>query len=336
MSLTEQALVQEFVRLRHGWGLPAAHLRNRVGPHLIDLCGIVPEDNDRTIRNKITTTVKHLTHDFAPEDQLAVEIALGITPGAQHRLLSARVDILARQLNCAERTARRNIDRAFAQLAQEAAAQRAAFAVDGAADDPEKGWYVRRFEALLRLDTPTPEVTETRTVVAMRSNLKKIGIRFSLPARQDGAEPPRELHVDIAYGARIESVERQGEAHFRILLDLPRALARDEAHTYSIIFRIPAGQPMRPRYAMVPLVQVDSFQVRVRFHPDRRPVWVWRFDELAPRTLDDREMPGRPLELDDANEVVQEFERMKQGFGYGIAWGLPSEPPGGPAGSVRT
>jgi hypothetical protein len=323
MSETERALVAELVRLRHGWGLAATNLRERVGPHLVDICGILPADNDRAIRQKIISTVKRLAADFAPEDQLAGDIALGAAPGAQQRLLSDRVALLAQRLTCAERTARRRMDRAFERLAEEAVAGLSVAAdVD---EDPERGWYVRRFEGLLRLDTPAIELTETKTIVATRPGLKKIAIRFSLPPRSDLGDARRDLHTDISFGARIASREREGEAHFRYVLDLPRALGLDEAHTYAVVFRLPVGETMRPHYATVPLVQIESFQARVRFDLDGAPEAVWRFERHAPRILGDPKVAGKALHLDDAGEVVEEFTRLERGFGYGVAWRMPEE-----------
>ena len=43
-------LVEEFVRLRHGWGLEAVNLHDRIGTQLADLAEISPDDSDRTIR----------------------------------------------------------------------------------------------------------------------------------------------------------------------------------------------------------------------------------------------------------------------------------------------
>lgn len=324
MTQNEQALAQEFIRLRHGWGLTANHLRERTGPHLIDLCGIRADDNDRVIRTKVLATVASLTSSFSRDDRLAIDIALGAVAGTQHRLLASRVALIALRLNCSERTARRRVDRAFEQLTEEAVAQRTR-AVEEADDDPEKGWYVRKLDALLRLDTPTPEVSEARTIVARRAGLKKIAIRFSLPARDGAGAEPRNLHADIAHGATIESMERIGEAHFRLMLALPRALARDEEHTYTIVFRLPPGQPMRRHYALIPFFRVDTFHVRVRFDPHRLPLSVRGFDQLAPRTLDDREIPGEVLPLDNAHEVETEFVRMERSFAYGVAWTMPAD-----------
>jgi hypothetical protein len=210
------------------------------------------------------------------------------------------------------------MDRAFERLAEEALADRE-LADAPAEDDPEKGWYVRVLDALLRLDTSVPEITETRTIVALRSHLERIAIRFSIPPGPGPA--PSAPHADIAFGARIESVERQGDAHFRYLLKLPRPLNRDDTHTYSTVLRL-APDRMRPHYAIVPLVRVELFQARIRFDPARLPESVWRFERVAPRAIDDP-AGGEMLSPDDSGEVLQEFNGMDQGFGYGIAWRMP-------------
>src|SRR5262249_7188874 len=143
MPRGNQALVREFIRLRHGWGLADADLHKRLGPNLMALCGIRPDDTDRAARHKILTTVRRLTSEFALADQLAVELALGGSPGTQHRRLAERVAIIAERLALSERTARRHIDRAFALLAEEAAAADRPDAV-GLTADPERGWRRRR------------------------------------------------------------------------------------------------------------------------------------------------------------------------------------------------
>jgi hypothetical protein len=322
VALDEQALANEFVRLRHGWGLASTGLRARVGAQITELCGIAPGDNDRTIRSKILATLKGLMEGFPYEDRLAAETSLGASLGDQQRLLSDRMLLVAQRLNCSDRTARRRVDRAFTRLIEEALAKSA---VDAAELDPGKGWYVRHLDALVRLDTPTPEFWETRTIVAQRPNLKQIAIRFSLPPRRIGDTSPRDLYADIARGARIRSAERQGEAHFRFVLDLPRPLALHEEHIYTIILRIPAGQQMRPHYALVPFIDFDSLHVCIRFDPSHRPVGVWSFDRMAPRMLDDHDFAGQPMTLDDANEVERAFAALDVGFAYGIAWRMPAD-----------
>jgi len=323
MPDTKTDLVEEFVRLRHGWGLEAVSLHDRIGPQLAELAEISPEDSDRNIRRKISTFVKRISEELPDEDRLAIAVALGSEPGLQHSRLNQRMQILAERLHCAERTARRRVDRATERLAEAALALAQEGGTD--VDDPDKGWFVRRFDALLRLDTPTPELIDEREIIATRDNLKKIAARFTLPQRLDGA-PGQDMQADMQFGALIEAQERQGEAHFRYLLDLPRALRRGERHTYRIVFRVPDGRPIRDHYAFVPLVRCESFGLRVRFDPQRPPRVAWRLEHLAPRNLDDRATPGPPLELDDAFEVALEFDRPELGFGYGIGW-LPAESP---------
>src|SRR5262249_56905638 len=104
----------------------------------------------------------------------------------------------------------------------------------------------------------TPEVTEVRTIVAVRPELKRIGIRTDRPA-------------DIAYGARVESIVRESGARFRAVLALPRALARDEEHTYAAVFPLPPDREAQTHYTLVPLVRVDAWRLRIRFPTDRLP-----------------------------------------------------------------
>jgi hypothetical protein len=223
-------------------------------------------------------------------------------------------------LNCQPRTARRRIDHAFQTLAQ-VAVQRP---TGRSAGDPEAGWYLRSVRAVFRLDTPTPELHETRTIVATRDRLDEIAVRVSLPRPASDGPAAGERHdivADLVYGARIVSVERVHEAqHFRWTLALPRPLGPGEEHEYQMYYRIPPCQAMRPHYAFLPLVACESFVVRTRFAADRLPAAVWRLDGVPPRLLDD-ERPGADLLVPDgAGEVELRFTDLRQGRGYGLAW----------------
>ena len=319
-----QEFVAEFVKLRHGSGLEAANLRTKVGTRLRELCAILSGDSDRAIRAKVGAAVRRLAADFPVADQEAIILALGADPARHHVHLSDRVEVLARGLSVSSRTARRRIEMALDKLAQEAATELARSA--GPPEDPEQGWYVRRFEALLRLDTAGPELIERRCVVAERDGLKRIVARFSLPRRGNDTPRVREVFADVQQGARIEQWERQGEGHFRYLLGLPRALRKGDEHTYIMVFRVPPDDPIRPHYAFVPLVACESFELRVRFDPDRLPRAVWRLNKMAPRRLGDEPSPGESLVLDDAGEVFLRFGNLRQGFGYGMGW-LPATDP---------
>jgi hypothetical protein len=314
MAETRIAYVEEFARLRRGPGLNGHRLAERVGPHVRDLCGLAPNATDADARHQATAMVELLAKALPDDDQLAVEIALGISAESRLALLSDRVDVLARRLYCEERTARRRIERAFARLADEA------MAYSSTAGVPGKGWRVRRLEALLRLDGPAPELTEKRTIVATRSGLQRISGRFSLPRSSDTGPGPGPLSADVVQGARLESWEAQGETHFHFTLAMPRTLKDGEEHTYTIAFRMPSGQPISPHFAFVPLVACSTFQLRIRFSTARPPASVWRLDQLPPRVLDDRSIGGPRLYLDDAGEILTAFEDMDNGFAYGAAW----------------
>jgi hypothetical protein len=227
------------------------------------------------------------------------------------QLLNVRTEQLRNELKLSERTARRRIDRAFDMLADEMLAARNSGA------DAETGWRVTKFEALLWLDTPTPELVETRTIEATRDGLHRIVARMSLPKWDPTAAT--NLVADLQQGARIARTD-QTEGHFRYELELPKTLHQGEAHAYTIAFRIPPGQPMRTHYAFVPMVACEEFTVRVRFHPDELPSVVWRIHRLPPVVMTNQLTPGEPVPLDAAAEAVLTFDHLDQGFGYGLAW----------------
>ncbi len=327
----ERLLVAEFTDLRRGWGVSASALGERVGPNLARLAGVPSDAGNQEIRRRILALVERLLRGSSEEDRLAVRVALGIDPEARLSQLTARTQELAQRLHCSDRGARRKIARAFALLAQVGAAELGA-PYDPEAD-PDIGWYVRRFEAILRLDLVRPEVTEQRTIVARWDGLRRISARFSVPKNGDRTLGLSGLDVETHFGARIKSREQQSESHFRYVLDLPGPLQRDQEHEYEIVFRLPEGWPMIPHYAFVPLVTCESFTLRVRFDPARPPAALWRLDGLAVRAMEGRLTPGEPLRLDSHGEATLRFDRLEQGFAYGIEW-LPAHR-GGEAGSEK-
>jgi hypothetical protein len=333
----EHDLVKELVRLRRGWGLQNSNLRERVGPQLTRLCRIDSSDNDRSIQQKIRAWLAPLNAELAPDLQRALALALAIDHEYQHRQLTLRVDRLAAELSCQPRTARRRIDHAFQSLAQVALQRRTA----DTETDPETGWCLRSLRSVFRLDTPTPELHETRTIVATRDGLDTIAVRASLP-KPPGNDTPNhdtpnhdtpnhdtpthDIVADLVYGARIVSVERIHDSqHFRWTLALPRSLSTGDEHEYQMYYRIPPRQAMRPHYAFLPLIPCESFVVRMRFPVSRLPVAIWRLDGVPPRLLDDDRPGAHRLRPDGAGEVELRFTDLKQGRGYGLAW-TPAEP----------
>jgi len=313
----EDGLLRELTTLRRGWGLEADRLRSRLGPLVAGWCEIHRTTSDREARRVLREAISAAIAEFPADDRLAVNVALGIAPGAQHALLSDRIGVLADRLRVSERTARRRIDRSFVRLAAEIEA--GTRPADGG-PDPDKGWFVKRLEVLVRLDTGEPEVTEERLIVATRDGLGRIAAQFTVPRTEDGRDGERHVDADARHGVRIGTGQREGQRHFRWLLDLPRPLSRGESHTYSLAYRIRDGLPIRPSYVFVPLVPCESFTVRVRFDPLRPPRVVWRLDRVPPSVVSDPPQPGEPLPLDGACEVAQEFTAPQLGYAHGLRW----------------
>jgi hypothetical protein len=316
----DDGLIRELTTLRRGWGLETEKLRGRLGPLVSGWCELHRTTSDREARRVLREAVAAAMADFPADDRLAVNVALAITPDARHARLSDRVGVLAQQLSISERTARRRIDRAFARLAAEI---EAGTRPGEAVPDPDKGWFVKRLKALVRLDTDEPELIEERVIVATRDGLSRISARFTVPRTEDGGDGgdgERDVVADAQHGVRIGASKREGQRHFRWLLDLPRPLARGDSHTYSLVFRIRDGRPIRTSYAFVPLVTCESFTVRVRFHPHRPPRAVWRLDRVPQSVLADPAQPGATLPLDGACEVAQDFVGPQLGFAYGVRW----------------
>jgi hypothetical protein len=310
----EDVLVREFTTLRRGWGLQHTVLRERVGPTIARWCELPPDAGDRDIRRRVEDAIQEI--GLSPQLSLVIRAALAMESPFRYPRLSDREERLAVELECSPRTARRRVEDAFRVLAREIAARRGPDNLD----DPDRGWIVRRFKALVRLDRIAPELIEERTIVAVRDGVRRISARFSVPRTLDGVTGQREVVADVQQGARIALAERQGDGHFHYILDLPKQLSRGDELSYTMVFQILDGEPIRDYYAFVPLITCESFQLRVRFDPARPPRVVWRLDRTPPRVLADPATPGPALPLDGAGEVALEFTDLERGYGYGLSW----------------
>jgi len=315
MTGFEAELTRDFIVLRRGRGLHRAAVHDLIGSAVARWADIPLGCSTAEVRRLVNAAVAQVPDaDLLAEERRVVLVALALDRELQAATLSSRTELLATEFRWSERTARRRIDDAFAKLAQVAARR-----IDPS--DPERGWAVRQLRALVRLDRHTPEVVEERTIVATRDAVSQIVARFSVPRRPDGADIDREVHAEIQHGARIVARNRLGPSHFRYLLELPRPLARNEEHTYSIVFQVRDGQPISDHYVFNPLISCSMFETRVRFDASRRPVAVWRTERASPRTLPHHGVPDGPLlALDGADEVMARFDRPEQGFSYGVCW----------------
>jgi hypothetical protein len=314
----EDDLYQELARLRRGRGLQEPRPAERLGPLLRRLCGVSPGDSDGVARRRVEAVLSELTADLPDDLRMAAELSLGLGDRPATRL-TQRTEALARELRCSGRTARRRMDEAARLVA------RAALAHPGPADDdadPGSGWRVREFSGLLRLDTATPELYETRTVQAERA-LESLMIRLDLPPRPDAEGPALPLMIDALYGVRLAEVDGGPDGrHYRLAVVLPHTLKPDEQLEFCLHYRVPPGQPIRDHCAIVPLDPCDQGRIRVRFDPATPPAHVWRLAAVTPRQMDRATtLPGPDrLDPDGAGEVGVSFRGLRQGHGYGVAW----------------
>ena len=312
-------LAEEFRRLRRGRGLHSAGLADRLGPLLTELVGAPADASDSVLRRRLRVLIDQLASGFPEDQRAAIMSALAADQRAANRL-SDRTARLATESNYAERTVRRRIHEAFDQLAGAAAAELAG-------RDREGGWHLRRLDSLLRLDGPGPEVTEKRTIVAdRRDGLDRIRTRFSVPSNGGVVLPETDLLVSARYGAVISKIERKSDALFEFEIEFPEPLPYGREHEYELVFRLPPSWPLEPYYAMVPMVECDSFRLRVRFGLDRLPLSVVCLDGLEYQEFRGRLAPGRSVRLDSFGEAALAFERLVPRRMYGIEWVPGAEP----------
>jgi hypothetical protein len=315
--IDHDALAEELRSLRKGRGMRHVTVLTRLGPETKRLFQINESDGAVAARAKATATVNHLLRDETREVRLAVLAALALHPETTHRDLSGRRLWLARQLHCQERTARRRVDEAFELLVQAAAESD----LEAVPDPPAlHDWHIRRMDAVLRLDVPSPELIDRRTITFVKSGIGEIVAQLSLPRPSRDASQPHDVHAEIQYGGQIRARERPADQYFRWIVELPRRFCAGETHDYGIVYRLPPGQSMAPHYVLQPLAPCEAFDVTVRFDPNRLPRLVWRLNGVVPRVIDEDRPVGETVQPDRFGEVHLTFRNLLQGFAYGVKW----------------
>jgi hypothetical protein len=308
-------LTDELKRLRKGRGVHAPNIAARVGPGLRRLCGIRADDGPAAVRDRLTATLREHAGRLPVDLRMALLVQLGLHEVAVQPQLGERLDWLAGQISRDARTARRRADLACERFAEVAAA----LPVEPAGP-PGDGWYVEQFTALVLLDGSTPEVTETRRVIATRDGIDELDTEFSLPRHPANGRPAHDLGAALLYGGRLVRSQRRSASHFGFSVVLPAALDAGQQHEYALRLRIPPGQPVRPHYVFIPHRRCDLFEMRLRFDPERIPRLLWRVAESPVRVIDDGEPSGELLRPDAAGEIHQIFPGPRQGFAYGVQW----------------
>jgi hypothetical protein len=318
VSITTDVLLDELKGLRRGRAVYAPDISERVGDRLREVCGIDRSDPPGVIREKLTSRLGDLAGTLPDELRVATAAALAIHPKARHLLLQDRLRWLAEQMSRDGRTARRRVDEGFARLAEAAAGPRRTTRM--LPDGSGPGWYVARFEAVLRMDLEVPVTHERRTVVAEWDGVVEIGLGLTLP-REHGDFSDPELLVDVDFGGTLVRRHRAADDVFHWILALPEPLRAGETHEYGVTFSLPPGRPMRPHYVFTPARRCDEFDLRVRYG-ESAPSVIRRVEDCFHRELDGPIGPGLPLAPDSAGEVRATFSDLVVGFGYGIRWTL--------------
>jgi hypothetical protein len=306
-------LSAEFRRIRRGRGLDRSDLSDVIGPELRRLCNVDPAMSKSETRTAVRDFVGELIRRLPAHEDLrqVAETVYGLNRERFFPKLEDRVAALATHLNTSQRSVRRRMDTATEEMMR--------LAEDGEPAPPrsDPGWQVTRLETLFRLDTPTPELYELRTIRTTRE-ISEVPVRFTLPetaARHDL------LTVDALFGARVVEVgHTPGNGSCRALLQLPRPLPAGETHEIWLRVVLPDDRPTWPHYAVVPLDPYDACTVRVRFAPDRRPSEVWLLDGVPYTDLCDDRPSGKPIQPSALGEVSHRFGRLRTGYGYGFAW----------------
>lgn len=307
-------LTAELQRLCRHRGLRASRIAVRCGPLLAELTGISVDTSDYEARRRIQALVERIAVVLSADEARLVRCALAAGSDRMAVKLGDRLAAAAVEFGYAERTLRRRLADALGELGRAASAQLEH------EDAEHRCWYLRRFDAALRLDGEYPEVTERRTIVARRDGVRRIVTRFSVPGSGATVLGPDEFTVRATRGAVIGKIRRLSDAMFECELELPGPLGYGREHEYELIFRLPPGWPVQPHYALVPTVDCELFRLQVRFDPGRPPRSVVRLDGLEYRELEGRRAPGGTVCLDSLGSVVLTFENLVKRRVYGIEW----------------
>lgn len=305
-------LVDGLKALRKGRGLFVTNIAERVRPALCEICGITDQDGPAEIRGKVARRLENLACTLPADLRVAAMAAFAITQEARLPLYQDRVEWTAARINRDPRTARRRIDDAIHQLAQQATAQPQ---LQGQADTTlSPPWHTSEMRMVLTLDGEYPQAIERRRVVADRDEVTKLDFANAGDLSGAVSDGPG-IAVSLLFGG-IWLDTGTGRAH---VLHLPRMLHRGEAHEYGLRHQVPGGEVRQTRIVCVPSARFDHFELRIRFGREHQPHRIWLLDN-PPHGMADAIVPARELLADAAGEVCLTFDDLVPGCAYGARW----------------
>lgn len=307
---------QDLMRLRKGRGLAAPGLAQKIGPALATGLDIDLTTAEAELRRQVQGGIVEAAQVLAADLRWAVLVSLAVAGWSAQPLLKDRIGWVAGTMDRDARTARRRLDAATLQVADDIVARR--LADTGGNPFAPAGWYVESLASTLRLDLASARLTEDRVIVADADGLDTVTATLSVPPRDPLGAP--ELAVSAEAGCEIRSARRVSESHWLYELALPRRLRAGERHRYVISFSVPDRESIRPHYALIALRRTRRFSAELRFANPASVALAWRLDGVPQSVLDDA-TPTRPLlRLDDAGVVRVRFEQVVQGLCYGVQW----------------
>ncbi|HEY0638112.1 MAG TPA: hypothetical protein VGD67_10730 [Pseudonocardiaceae bacterium] len=318
---SEAQLLDELSLVRKGMGVRHPSVRDRLGPELRRLCGVDESTPHPDARVRVIGVLRRAVGALPADLALAAQVMFGLEATYPELTLTARQRRLAEAWNVDPMTVRRRCDLALRLAGTHLAEHAEDLAVaDHAGELEATEWYTATTITTLRLDTPTPEATEVRTVISLVEGLDRVALRFGLPRPRSEQRTKMGLDVEMQFGGEIEAHDQPSAEYFVHYIRFPRALPMGGSHTFSRVIRVPAGQLMAPHFVSRPLHRVDRFELRVKFHPDRLPRAVWRHNAI-PYYVSEADGPGRDLlRPDRLGEVAVVFERLRPSLGYGVGW----------------
>ncbi|GLZ43588.1 hypothetical protein Acsp05_72120 [Actinokineospora sp. NBRC 105648] len=298
-------------KLRSGLGIADPKFADRLGPLRV-VFDLQESDGVETARAKVTSRIAAATARLPEDQRLAVDAAFSQTGPFRGKRYMERLEILAQQRGRTSRTMRRWADSGLAAVAEALLA-----GAPRTIRDPH--WWTEELKVALVLDGPTPEVLETRRVVAARDGLAELDLAMTI-TEADADTVLNRVTFDVIYGGVLHVVAMESSDRVRLVLTLPRPLARGSAHEYTVRARLPADHELRAHYVCVPKYPCKRFDLRVRFSPADPPTAVTRLVDVYQRDVQDPVTAAEAVRLDPAGEVRTCFTDLALGRASGLRW----------------
>lgn len=311
MDIDPEALGKELGSLwqREGARRSVAHWG--ACPQLKSVCDITDRDPPTEWRHKLHRTVENLLADAA-ESKTLLLVALGLHPSAQQSSLERRLDWLARERHVSTRTLQRRLPEVIGLFTTAAVAA----SRDPSAPD-DVGYVTDHFDGTLdRTEDEWALVSERRKISIVQPGLDLLQCWRSL------ARPlvDREHRIDVYVGGRSMSyTTRQRGEVLDYLIPMPEPLSVGQVYEFTVTHRLPTGI-LRPFYVVHPCAPFGSASLTVRFNPQRTPQRAWRVDSARPGEFETCRSDAKVLRLDPSAQLRANFEGLREGRCYGIAW----------------